>query len=291
MNQNKLVKTISLPIFSATFQFGWLPILLGGYIVFNPSFSLPSVAQDIPSPPLIIEELPPGPNELDFPSQEPPTITPEPREYEVPTVRPLPNSSPSTPIPNSTNTYSDYYRVEVEGDSSFLLTQIQDIEPEAFIRGREGTIQAGLFSERYNAQRRAKLLESEGFQARVVPIDVAITRPSSTNYPEPVYRPVQPSSPVNSNNSTIPTAINSSNSNRENNDEKGYFVVIPGSQQDLPTIAAKVAESGINLRSIRQKNSPIGSHVAVGPFATRSLAERWNSYLRWAGMDARLHHR
>ncbi|MGB3691386.1 MAG: hypothetical protein WA865_14300 [Spirulinaceae cyanobacterium] len=307
MDKSKVVKFTSLPMSQVRIYLSWLSMLLGGYILIAPSSF--SVAQDTPSPPLIIEELPPGPNDLNFPPQQPPTITPKPEnnnqepDYQVPTI-PLPNSRPSTPTPSPSTTYSDYYRVEVEGDSSLLLTQIQNIEPQAFIRGKEGTIQAGLFSERYNAQRRVEVLESQGFQARVVPVDVAVSRPNNTSYPAPVYRQPQPTPPVNPSNDTTPTVpqvnpsnnetptvLNNSNNIQQRNEEKGYFVIIPASRQDLPTIAAKVAESGINSRSIRQKQGPIGSHVAVGPFATRSLAERWNSYFHWVGMDARLYHK
>ncbi len=294
MNNSKVIKFTSLPISQVTSHWTWLAMLLGVYVLITPSSV--SVAQDSPSPPLIIEELPPGPNDLNFPSQQPPTITPEPEnnneefDYQVPTI-PVPNSRPSNPTPSSSTTYSDYYRVEVEGDSSLLLTQIQNIEPEAFIRGREGTIQAGLFSERYNAQQRVEVLESQGFRAKVVSVDVAVSRPNNTSYPAPVYRQPQPNTPVNPSNNNIPTVLNNSNNVQQSDEDKGYFVIIPASRQNLPIIAATVAESGIDLRSIRQKQGPIGSHVAVGPFATRSLAERWNSYLRWAGMDARLHHK
>ncbi len=72
--------------------------------------------------------------------------------------------------------------------------------------------------------------------------------------------------------------------------ENAYFVVIPAARTELPTIARKVRQLGVAEVNIFQRENPRGSHVAVGPFMQRGLAEQWNTYLKKAGFDARVYY-
>ncbi|NET51448.1 MAG: hypothetical protein F6K09_22830 [Merismopedia sp. SIO2A8] len=85
-----------------------------------------------------------------------------------------------------------------------LLSQVQQLESEAFIRRREGVIQAGVFADKFKAQSLARSLISQGFQARVTEVNFT----ASTDV-------------INSNNP---------NNSREIFRRRSYFVVIPGNQ-------------------------------------------------------------
>lgn len=134
-----------------------------------------------------------------------------------------------------------------------LLSQVKRIEPQAFIRERERTIQVGVFSQENNAQQQVQILERQGLRARVVPVN-GTRRTGGDN-------------PIHS----------------------GYFVVIPGSRSNLAEMVAKVREAGISDVSVQEREAPRGPHVAVGPFGDRHEADRWSSTLRSTGMDARVY--
>ncbi len=65
--------------------------------------------------------------------------------------------------PNSTKTS---YKVEVFGKSSFILKQVREVEPKAFIKGN--IIQVGIFSEEANAMDLVKQLTLRGLWARII---------------------------------------------------------------------------------------------------------------------------
>ena len=58
------------------------------------------------------------------------------------------------------------YKVEVFGKSDFILKQVREVEPKAFIKGN--IIQVGIFSEEENAIDLVKKLTLQGLWARVV---------------------------------------------------------------------------------------------------------------------------
>lgn len=69
-----------------------------------------------------------------------------------------------------------------------------------------------------------------------------------------------------------------------------YYVVIPTSQANLPQLSAQVVQLGTPADRVQQRTSPRGPHVAVGPFADRDLANRWNNFYRDAGIsNSRIH--
>jgi hypothetical protein len=215
----------------------------------------PASAQQRLPQPQIFEELPPSsPSSLPSLnlSPSPPTLPSLP-----PADRELNFQAPSRPLPLRTPTLdTNFYRVDIFGDSPFLLSQVKRIEPEAFVRSGEGVIQAGVFADQFNARSRVRTLEAQGIRAKVI----AIAAETDVD-------------PVN------PRRILSGS----------YFVIIPGELKDLPDMAASVVRLGARQSAVSQRESPRGPHIAIGPFDSRKEADRWNSYFRSVGMDARVY--
>ena len=67
----------------------------------------------------------------------------------------------SAPTSTTTN-----YKVEVFGKSNFILKQVREVEPKAFIKGN--IIQVGIFGEEDNAIYLVKQLTLQGLWARIV---------------------------------------------------------------------------------------------------------------------------
>ncbi|MBW4575186.1 MAG: hypothetical protein KME08_07870 [Aphanothece sp. CMT-3BRIN-NPC111] len=160
----------------------------------------------------------------------------------------------NAPSSNTPSTSSTLYRVEISGDSPLLLAQVRKIEPQAFVRPGEGIIQAGVYSKESSAQQRLQELELLGIRAQITTISAGT----------PTY--AKPAS------------------------SKFYFVVIPEGKANLAEIEAQLIGLGLSQEAVRPREQPRGSHVAVGPFANRNEAERWNNYIRSFGMDARVYY-
>jgi len=58
------------------------------------------------------------------------------------------------------------YKVEVFGKSNFILKQVREVEPKAFIKGN--IIQVGIFAQEDNAVDLVKKLTLQGLWARVI---------------------------------------------------------------------------------------------------------------------------
>lgn len=127
-------------------------------------------------------------------------------------------------------------------------------------------IQAGVFSDQLNAQSRVRALATQGIRARITNIAIG-TNTDRVN-------PRRPSS-----ESVV----------QRRDENRSYFVVIPGEPRDLRNIAAQVIRLGVGRGAVKQREAPRGSHIAVGPFDERPDAERWSSYFRSVGMDARVY--
>lgn len=108
-------------------------------------------------------------------------VTPKPastvREYTFQAPSSLPSSTPITPSKTrisdpspQRNGTPNLYRVEVAGQDTSILSQVQVIEPLAFIRQSEGVIHAGMFQQSQQAQQRVLELQREGVSATVVPV-------------------------------------------------------------------------------------------------------------------------
>ena len=169
-----------------------------------------------------------------------------------PEALPLVNLAPSpvrTPV-----THLKGYRVYVNGDSSLLLQQVRAIEPTAFVQTHQGrrVIQVGLFGNEVNAQQKVALLASRGIQAEL------------TN--ELVGSPL----------SSAPQA-------------KGYYVVIPANEADLPQIRDQALRLGVPQQLLSLRDRPLGTHVAIGPFPQKKDAAEVEAYLHTGGLDGRIY--
>jgi hypothetical protein len=63
-----------------------------------------------------------------------------------------------------------------------------------------------------------------------------------------------------------------------------YYVVIPTDASNLGTLSSRVIQLGTPADRVQQRTEPRGPHVAIGPFADRGLANRWNDFYREAGL-------
>jgi hypothetical protein len=233
-------------------------------------YNNPSVVDTLPPAPQIpgLEEIPiesiPVQPMTDYGTLAPPPVSSpyEIREYNF-EAPPVPsNTIPSSPIPfKPSGVPLSGYRVEVFGAEPQLLAQIQQIEPNAFIRQGEGTIQAGFFENSWNAEKRVQELEMMGIRSQIV---------MGTGF-------------------VSPPAPNIENLGGKWSDN-GYVVVIPSSLEQLPRIASQVRELGLDSRyDIRLRSAPRGPHVAIGLFPNRENAYQWNNLFRSRGLDARVY--
>ncbi len=89
----------------------------------------------------------------------------------LPPSNPMQTGTVSPSLPQSQPTGNPrFYRVEVKGKETSLLSQVKAIEPMAFIRQSEGVIHAGMFQESQQAQKRVQELQKRGVAAQVVPV-------------------------------------------------------------------------------------------------------------------------
>ncbi len=146
------------------------------------------------------------------------------------------------------------YRVYVNGDSPLLLQQVRSVEPTAFVQTYQGrrVIQVGLFSNEANAQQKMALLAARGIQSTVT-------------------------------NELVGTALASGPQAR------GYYVVIPGSQADLPQIREQALRLGVPSHLLALRDRPLGTHVAVGPFLKKKDAAEVEQYLHKGGLNTRVY--
>ena len=131
-------------------------------------------------PPLIANErttAPPNGQELVF-QRSTKTVTPKTFAHPVvpaPVLTP-PIASDARIVPSNPS----LYRVQVMGNSPQLLAQVRKIEPLAFIREADNTIQAGTFPEASLAQQRIHLLTEQGIPAQLVNVPDAAGMPRSS---------------------------------------------------------------------------------------------------------------
>ncbi|WP_242056375.1 MULTISPECIES: hypothetical protein [unclassified Nostoc] len=223
-----------------------------------------------------VETLPPPPDTSVIPDNEQPLPQLQPGQLEQyePNSFPYPsteNQNQQNPLfqPTQPNQYSqnfERYFVYVNSGNYQTLQRIRQVEPSAYIRQYRGRsiIQSGVFSRRSNAEQRVRELEDYGIRGAGVVSFSGGEEIQSFN-----ARP--------SENSTIRT-------NR-------YYVVIPGKTQDLPEISDKIIRSSGYSSLVRERQKPLGPHVAVGPFADRSEAQRWNKYMHELGFgNARVYY-
>lgn len=197
----------------------------------------------------IAEALPPPPDISDSYEKEKSSsssFTPREFEFQAPSVRPVPQTTPSTPLPSR---QAQSYLVYVNETSSTKLQQVQQVEPTAFLRQYRGrsTIQAGIFSQISNAQNLASQLEARGIDARIANLTTKEDADFVSNH-------------------------------------RFYFVVIPAKRDKLDAIANQVKQLRMNLPiNISQQELP-RTQVRVGPFLEKKQAENWKRYLKASGL-------
>jgi hypothetical protein len=198
-------------------------------------------------------------------------------------------------LPSAAPTGAGRYMVYVSGDSLLLLEQVRQIEPDAFRRVHQGrtVIQTGLFSQEQNARAQASQLAALGLGAEVASVAAMgppplpgtsaghSSLPPAPNADGSISLPVVP---VPGGGSAVAAAPGT-----DPGANRAYYVVIPGRQAELSTVQQQVVSLGMPGANVQSRQSPLGPHVAVGPFEQRGLAEEWNGYLRQVGLNARVH--
>ncbi|MFB2767934.1 SPOR domain-containing protein [Pelatocladus sp. BLCC-F211] len=176
---------------------------------------------------------------------------------------------------NQNNQTFERYLVYIDNNSSQTLQRVRLIEPTAYIRQVQGrsVIQAGIFTKPANAQQRIQQLAANGiYGAQII---------SLTNAQQiPTYSQNFHNNNFSNNNIYYPYY---SQSNIQPESSKHYYVGVPANSQEIAVIANQIRSNIEQQIGVTTKNQPRGSHVAVGPFAERSQAEQWNSYLRSIG--------
>lgn len=228
----------------ASLKHHWIVLLCSGvtsWLVGNSS----SLAQPIKA----AELLPPPP----------PTLFPLP-ELEQPSTPRSPLQAPpasdpeagvETPINYERAVNSGRYWVYVNGDSPYLLQQVQLIEPRAYLQRYQGrqVIQAGTFNNAGNAQQMVAMLGAQGIRAEIA-----------------------------TNNASSPDSKNH------------FYIIIPGTQAEIAQLTELAIRLGVRPESIQAKDVPLGPHLRIGPFNQRGEAEDVNRYLQRGGMDSRVHY-
>jgi hypothetical protein len=201
-------------------------------------------------------------------------------------AQPAPSNTQPYQQPASTYQYNNQTaeRFAVFVDASNynyqVLPVVKQVEPSAFIRnfGGRSVIQAGTFSRQQNAIARIQQLVATGLNLNNVRL-FNVTRGQEITL-----------TPTNSGGNNGGNNGVNVNQNRSNY----YYVAIPARSEDLPAIEDRIRGNlGQSLGNINvlRRNSPRGTHIAVGPFADRGLAEQWNAAIKNAGLgNARVYY-
>ncbi|NER36606.1 MAG: hypothetical protein F6J93_21915 [Oscillatoria sp. SIO1A7] len=213
------------------------------------------------------------------------------RFYQDPELLPIyePRLDNFSPPPSIEETTSKLYLVYIPGDNQRILERVRLVEPEAFrsnYRGRR-VIQAGVFSIRSNAQRRARELERDGVRAAIATLEE--TRPEVSfrdNFDGEFIPPPFEDDDLLSD--TFPSELPR---NGSFDNQNAYVVVIPSSRPDLRRIAQLAVDAGISENEITVREEPIGLHVEIGPFPSSTIAQQESNLLRQFGLDARVYYR
>ncbi|MBF2028730.1 MAG: hypothetical protein IGS48_18535 [Oscillatoriales cyanobacterium C42_A2020_001] len=165
------------------------------------------------------------------------------------------------PVPGAYSASS--YQVIVNGDSPYLLQQIQLSDQAAYVREYQGrrVIQAGEFQTEGDAQNRVMALAQQGVAAQVVSANASFGQG---------------------------TGMNSLGATPSIAKVSHYQVVVPTRPEMFATLANKMVGMGVRPDAIQAKRAPLGPHLAIGPFLDQKEAESVSQYLRTGGMDARV---
>jgi len=236
------------------------------------------------------QTLPPLPSTNDSTGQENKVY-----QFEAPSNNP---PSPRPPADNNRRPSANrLFRVQVYGSSEQLLSLVRRVEPKAFVPEGKQIIQVGLFSQADNARELVQDLSEQGIEADIIQIRQSQNRSSKSSSSRDIIALSSASGESKASQTTkqpIPLTVDSSANptKRDNHTEKatrGYYVVIPSSDETVSKTAQTVVEAGVRQTLIQQRDAPRGTHVAVGPFKNRNQASRWRSQLQTEGLDARVY--
>ena len=203
-------------------------------------------------------------------------------EFQAPSVQ---NTQYQQPVPTYqyNNQAAERFAVFVDANNYNyqVLPTVKQVEPTAFIRNFDGrsVIQAGTFSRQQNAIARIQQLLSTGLNLNNVRLfnltrgqEVALTNEGGSN---------------NGNNGGNNVGVSQNRSSY-------YYVAIPARSSDLPAIEDRIRRNlgqSLGNISVLRRDSPRGTHIAVGPFTERGLAEQWNAAIKNVGLgNARVYY-
>ncbi|MBD2338582.1 hypothetical protein H6G64_16530 [Calothrix sp. FACHB-156] len=259
-----------------------VPFFLGGCLALLPDSTTPVQAQTpkghfLLAERTVVNTLPPPPNFQTIPYNPPriktqatPWNTYNPKFQPSPRVRVNQYNHISRPYQTvQATSYSwsaERYIVYVDGNDYQQLQRIRQLERSAYIRNFNGraVIQSGAFSRQANAQQRVRELELSGINGARI---------------------------IKSNGQEVARSYDTSRRPARQEQTNYYYVTIPARTQDLSSIASRIRQNSGRYDIVVERQEPLGPHVAVGPFAQRSDAERWNDYLRELGFgNARVYY-
>lgn len=236
----------------------------------------------------LAQTLPPPPSTNHSTNQEN-----EVYQFEAPT-----NHTPTPPADNKQRPSANrLFRVQVYGSSQQLLSLVRRVEPKAFVPEGKQIIQVGLFSQADNARELVQDLSEQGIKAEIIQVRQSQNRSSKSSSSRDVIALSSASGGSKASQTKeqpIPLTVESlANSTKGDNQRekatRGYYVVIPSSDETVSKTAQAVEKAGVRQNLVQQRDAPRGTHVAVGPFNNRNQASRWRSQLRTKGLDARVY--
>lgn len=190
----------------------------------------------------------------EFPGQPPMMIPPPPPVpgSQTPSISPSYQREAIFQAPIDSQGNAARYVVYVNGDSPYLVQQVQTVDSRAFVQQYQGrsVIQVGTYSDEASAQQQVETLRAQGITAEI----------GYNNVPSP------------------PTASQASY----------YKVVVPAPQAELPNLVQQAMRLGIRQESVQMKDAPRGWHLEIGPFSDYKEAKEVDQYLRRGGMDSRV---
>jgi len=177
------------------------------------------------------------------------------------------------------------YLVYTETISPEVLAQVRTLDTDAGYGELDGTrvIQAGLFVDQRDADRRLAQLAEIGIQAEILQVQVY---PSDSESPETSELSAEMPSEIASEMSAESPSEMPSESLSESGtvaplalQADAYYVIVPGEPSELATMMVNLS-SLIEYGSIILRNHALGTHLAIGPFSQRADAQQLEDLLR-----------
>jgi hypothetical protein len=221
-----------------------------------------SAQQQLPPPPITGNP----PTAMPLPSTPPPPSSSFPSYPSTPSI-PASNERIYSAPGNAGQSYYGSYRVIVDSTDPSVLQRVRVAKPDAFFQTLNGrrVIQAGIFNREVNAQQMVTLLANQGVSSGIV--SGYNSSVSSGEYNNGVIR--------------MSPQVNS---------PRGYYAIVPGNQSELSQLRLRATQLGVPSNAVYLRNSPLGPHMAIGPYSNRRDAEKLSDYLRNPGrLDSRVY--